>query len=255
MFNVKEILFFVVVLVSNIIQCITGFAGTVLAMPFSLMLVGYDTAKPILNLLGIVVSLGVVTINRKALNKKEFIRIIVTMLSGMVGGFLITRVFSVSPAFLYKLLGVIVIGFMCLGCHHSFSKKYKERQEKKRQEGKQKTNVWSFAVLVIAGIVHGMFSCGGPLMVVYASEHLKGRDEFRVTVSATWCVLNSIILFTDVKAGLFNPHTVALTLVSVGLLFLALFIGNLIFRHMNKRWFMIITYVLMGISGVSLLIK
>ena len=133
--------------------------------------------------------------------------------------------------------------------------KYKERQEKKRQEGKQKTNVWSFAVLVIAGIVHGMFSCGGPLMVVYASEHLKGRDEFRVTVSATWCVLNSIILFTDVKAGLFNPHTVALTLVSVGLLFLALFIGNLIFRHMNKRWFMIITYVLMGISSVSLLIK
>ena len=255
MFSFKEILFFVVVLVSNIIQCITGFAGTVLAMPFSIMLVGYDTAKPILNLLGIVVSLGVVTINRKALNKKEFLRIILTMLCGMVGGFLITRGFSVSPVFLYKLLGVIVIGFMGLGCYHSFSKKYKEKQEKRQAENKQKTSVWAFAVLVIAGVVHGMFSCGGPLMVVYASEHLKGRDEFRVTVSATWCVLNSIILFTDVKAGLFNTHTVVLTGVCVFLLFAALFIGNLIFRHMNKRWFMIITYVLMGISGISLLVK
>ena len=170
MFSVKEILFFVVVLVSNVIQCITGFAGTVLAMPFSLMLVGYDTAKPILNLLGIVVSIGVVTINYKALNKKEFLRIIGTMLVGMVGGFLITRFFNVSPAFLYKLLGVIVIGFMGLGCYHTFSKKYKEKQEKARKEGAKKPNVWSFAVLVLAGIVHGMFVCGGPLMVVYASE-------------------------------------------------------------------------------------
>ena len=255
MFNVKELLFFFVVLVSNIIQCITGFAGTVLAMPFSIMLVGYNTAKPILNLLGIVVSIGVVTINHKALNKKEFGRIILTMLVGMVGGFLVTRFFSVSPNLLYKLLGVIVIGFMGLGCYHTFSKKYKEKQEKAHSENKEKTSVWSFVVLVIAGVVHGMFSCGGPLMVVYASEHLKGRDEFRVTVSATWCVLNSIILFTDVRAGHFDSRTLLLTGVSVVILFAALFIGNLIFRHMNKRWFMIITYILMGISGVSLLIK
>ncbi len=255
MFSVKEFLFFFVVLVSNIIQCITGFAGTVLAMPFSIMLVGYTTAKPILNLLGIVVSIGVVTINYKALNKKEFFRIILTMLVGMAGGFLLTRFFDVNPNLLYKLLGVIVIGFMGLGCYHSFSKKYKEKQEKALRENAQKTSVWSFAVLVIAGIVHGMFSCGGPLMVVYASEHLRGRDEFRVTVSATWCVLNSIILFSDVRAGYFDSKTMLLTGVSIVILFAALVIGNIIFRHMNKRWFMIITYVLMGISGVSLLIK
>ncbi len=255
MFSVKELLFFVVVFVSNVIQCITGFAGTVLAMPFSIMLVGYDTAKPILNLLGIVVSAGVVFINRTALNKKEFLRIIGIMLVGMCGGFLVTRVFTLNPAVLYKLLGLIVIGFMCLGCYHSFSKKYREKQERAARENQKKPGVWSLAVLVIAGIVHGMFSCGGPLMVVYASEHLKGRDEFRVTVSATWCVLNSIILFSDVRAGCFNSRTLLLTAVSIGILFAALFVGNLIFRHMNKRWFMIITYVLMGISGVSLLIK
>ena len=34
----NEILFLVVIFLSNIIQCITGFAGTVLAMPFSVML-------------------------------------------------------------------------------------------------------------------------------------------------------------------------------------------------------------------------
>lgn len=38
--NLKSIRFFIVVFISNVIQCITGFAGTVLAMPFSIMLIG-----------------------------------------------------------------------------------------------------------------------------------------------------------------------------------------------------------------------
>ena len=54
---IKNILFLIVVFLTNIIQCITGFAGTVLAMPFSIMLVGYDVAKPILNVLGLLASI------------------------------------------------------------------------------------------------------------------------------------------------------------------------------------------------------
>ena len=49
----KKILFLLVVFLTNIIQGITGFAGTMLAMPPSVMLVGFDTAKPILNALGL----------------------------------------------------------------------------------------------------------------------------------------------------------------------------------------------------------
>lgn len=49
----KYPLFFLIIFLTNIIQGITGFAGTILAMPPSLMLVGYNTAKPILNVLGL----------------------------------------------------------------------------------------------------------------------------------------------------------------------------------------------------------
>ncbi len=56
----QKILFFIVILISNIVQCITGFAGTVLAMPFSILLVGYDVAKPILNIVAIAVSVIIV---------------------------------------------------------------------------------------------------------------------------------------------------------------------------------------------------
>ena len=47
------ILFLLVILLTNIIQGITGFAGTILAMPPGLMLVGYPVAKPVLDVLGL----------------------------------------------------------------------------------------------------------------------------------------------------------------------------------------------------------
>lgn len=251
MLDGKDILFLIIIFVSNIIQSITGFAGTVLAMPFSLMLVGYNTAKPILNVLSIIISLGVIGTNHKYLNKKEFFKIIAIMLVGMVGGYFITKQFDISPGLLYKLLGSIVLIFMCIGVFNSYSERYR----KKKKETNAKTDILAYIVLIFAGIVHGMFVCGGPLLVVYASEKMKGREEFRVTVSAVWAVLNTFILFSDIKDGYFNPKLFILLGIAVVILFGALWVGNIIFRHINKKWFMIITYVLMGISGLSLLLK
>ena len=131
MIDGKDILFLIVVFISNIIQSITGFAGTVLAMPFSIMLIGYNTAKPILNVLSIVISLGVIGTNHKHLNKKEFFKIIGIMMVGMVGGYFITRQFHVNAAMLYKLLGIIVLSFMLIGVFNSFSEKYRKKKSRK----------------------------------------------------------------------------------------------------------------------------
>lgn len=57
--------FFLVILLSNIIQGITGFAGTILAMPPSLMLVGYNTASRMLNVLGLLSGIYVFAGHRK----------------------------------------------------------------------------------------------------------------------------------------------------------------------------------------------
>ena len=65
-------LFYIVVLLTNIIQGITGFAGTILAMPFGIMLVGFDTAKPILNVLGILAGIYVAVFNFRKIRWKEF---------------------------------------------------------------------------------------------------------------------------------------------------------------------------------------
>ncbi len=41
----KDIIFLIVLFIANVIQAITGFAGTVLAMPASMFLLGVDKPR------------------------------------------------------------------------------------------------------------------------------------------------------------------------------------------------------------------
>ena len=86
--------FFLVILLSNIIQGITGFAGTILAMPPSLMLVGYDTAKPVLNVLGLLSGIYVFAGHRKHVCWGELKKIVAVMAAGIVGGIFLKGFFA-----------------------------------------------------------------------------------------------------------------------------------------------------------------
>lgn len=241
----KDILFLAVVFLTNIVQCITGFAGTVLAMPFSLMLVGYDVAKPILNVLGILASIWVVAFTFKHINKKEFAKIVVTMFAGMAAGIYLKGYFVNNTSLLYKTLGVIVIIFAVMNAAKFYMKK----------EDRELPAIVSAILLIISGAVHGMFVCGGPMLVTYANAKMKDKDEFRSTLSASWIVLNTIIAVTDYTSGYFTLPTLKLMAFAIMVLIAALVVGNLIYKKMSRSVFLQLTYLLMLISGISLIVK
>ncbi len=243
----RQVIFLIIVLLSNVVQCITGFAGTVLAMPFSIMAVGYAVAKPILNVLGLAASFAIAVPNYKQVNYKELAKMLGGMLAGMVIGVLINRHFSLSDdeALICRILGVLVILFAIYNAVRHFRK----------TDDKKLPAVVNLFVLVSAGTVHGIFVCGGPLLVTYASSKMTDKDEFRSTVSASWILLNGLIALWDYRAGYFTPPTVRLTLISIAVLAAALLIGKIIYKKLNKEVFLILTYVLMLISGISLLAK
>ena len=79
-------LFILLVLLTNIIQGITGFAGTVLAMPFAILMFGIDTAKPVLTVLTTLACLMVVCRSWRSIAWKEFGRMFVLMFIGVFAG-------------------------------------------------------------------------------------------------------------------------------------------------------------------------
>lgn len=242
----KYCLFLIVVLLSNIVQGITGFAGTILAMPPSLMLVGYDLAKPILNVLGLLSGVYVFFTHGKSVNWKEVKKIALIMIIGIISGIYLKTFFIGKEQILYKLLGIFVI---CLSIQ-GFYKLYKKNCEEKEQSTKG-----AFALLISAGVVHGMFVCGGPLLIGYLSKKLKDKVSFRATISTVWIILNSIIMFDDVRLGLWNTGCIKLLIISIPFLILGMFVGAKLYSRMSQELFMKITYILLMISGISLFIK
>ena len=243
--TVQTLLFLLVVFLSNIVQCVTGFAGTVLAMPFSVMLVGIDTAKPILNLLGFAASVGVAGKFHKQINKRELLLILGVCLPGMIAGWFLKNYLSGYGSLLLKLLGVLVILFAAMNFFLFLTKKDVFR--------KYSAVGWIF--LILGGLVHGMFVCGGPLIVSYASVRLRETNELRATLSAVWIVLNGVLLIADIAGGIFGKETLLLSGISLAVLAAALLLGNMIAAKMKRNAFLILTYALMFISGISLLLK
>ena len=270
--SIRIFLFLLVVLFANIMQTITGFAGTVLAMPFSIILIGSDLSRLILNILGLLASLGVAVINFKSINWKEVIKICVIMLVGMVAGYLILGYAQISKQILLIILAAFVLLFTIIGCYTTFIKKEKvqdapvvvsENGEVQQGEVTFKEPIYKeillYAILVVSGVVHGMYVCGGPLLIIYATKKLKGKDEFRSTLSFVWVVLNIVNLVRDIIAGNFaiinSIESIAALVMAIFLLIAAISIGTLLARRMDKKKFMIVTYVLMAISAISLILN
>lgn len=235
----KEIIFLFVLFVANVIQAITGFAGTVLAMPPSIYLLGMDNAKVVLNVMALLSGLMIAVMSYHHMNKKEVIKICVCMVEGMAIGIQICKTVP-SEQILLIIYGVIIllIAGKNLLCH------------------RQRTLPKAFllVILLLAGVIHGMFVSGGALLVVYAAQVLKEKEEFRATLAPVWVVLNSILLVSQVRQGVFTEGNIRLILISIIPLFMATWLGKKLVKKVSQKVFLNLTYVLLLVSGLSLIL-
>lgn len=235
----KDVMFLVVVFLTNIIQGITGFAGTVLAMPPGIFLQGIDTAKMVLNILGILASLWIVSVSYKDINWKEVKKILFFMVIGTALGMKIFTLLSLE--FLLKIYAIFIILMALKGI---FIK------------GEMKTPEWVLVgVILLAGVIHGMFVSGGPLIMIYVAKKLKSKSSFRATLAIVWIVLNTYLAFSHYNQGIFTSENLKLLYLSIPPFALGMIVGNILHHKMSQATFLKLSYILLSISGVALIAK
>ncbi|MCS7461211.1 sulfite exporter TauE/SafE family protein [Paenibacillus doosanensis] len=235
--------FFAIVFISNMIQGITGFAGAVIAMPFAVLLIGLETSKQVINVLGILASIWIVMKSYRHIIWNEFFKILITMLIGLIAGLLLYHVLPFKWLLIILPFFIMFVGFRGLYLQ-------KKGGGSEKDIGKWSANI----LLLLAGVVHGLFVTGGPLLVIYATKRLKNKEEFRATLSMIWIVLNSIIAAESVWKGDFTPQFNHFLLLSILPLVIGTVIGSIFHKKMSQHLFMTISYTLLIISGASLLV-
>lgn len=236
--TVRDALFMLVLFLANTVQAITGFAGTVLAMPFSILLIGATDAKVVLTIMALVSCLWIALRSHTSVNTRELARMTGFMALGMAAGCAIYAVCPADP--LQKVYGAIIVAIAAKNLIRPTTGTLPR---------------WAMvAVLLAAGVMHGMFVSGGALLVVYAAMALRGKDEFRATVSAVWVVLNTVMLATQLAQGQVTARCLTLTAVALPALAFAVALGGALQRRLDQRRFLTLSYALLLVSGASIVV-
>ena len=106
-----------------------------------------------------------------------------------------------------------------------------------------------------AGVLHGIFATGGPLLVIATSRLNLGKDAFRSTLPLIWSSMNIVLVITYIKAGIFNETTVKATLLLLPFALGGFFIGEYIHKKINEKHFKTLVSLLLIASAVAMIIK
>lgn len=234
----KTLLFLLVVFGSNVIQAITGFAGTMLAMPPSCLLIGVDQARAILNVLGLLSSLFILVRDYRYVDLHELKKISIGMGGGILIGLILLK--TVEMPALLTAYGLLIVAIALI------------RLSGRRTAALPDWACWP--MLAAAGVIHGMFISGGSLLMVYAAAALPEKRSFRATLSAVWVLLNSFLMFSHVRSGLFHTGTWLMLLYCIIPLIFAIRLGTWLHKRVKQSSFLKLTYFLLLISGIFIIV-
>ncbi len=250
--SVIVILVFVIFL-ARWLESIMGFGGTVLSLPILAILIPdmhiTGVLVPVLALGNIVCCTGIVYVGRHEIVWREYGIIILYMGIGVPAGFWAA---GVAPEVILRLiLGVFVfIVAVANLIQMALNDGHGDDDDTPLFE-----RICLRALVVGAGVIHGMFTTGGPPLVIYAARALKSKGLFRVTLAMVWLTLNVIIVSGWFLDGRIQAVAWPLAGITVPFIILAVFIGDHFHHRMPEQLFRKAAYVLLLVSGGSLIYK
>ena len=237
------LLFGLVAMLTHIIEGVTGFGATVLGMPFAILLLGVEIAKPVLTLYALLLCLYIFIRNIHLVRWDSYLKMMGALLIGLPMGI---AVYNYLPQnILLTILAVFMILVSIRGMLIAFDILQKTSQIAE----------WIALIFVwIGGVIHGAYSSGGPLIIIYATEKIKDKSEFRATLCLIWVTLNTIILSQMALAGQLTKQVWEVSLYGIPFLIGGTIVGNIAHHKLNESVFTKLTYTILLVTGIVMLV-
>ncbi|MBQ5951364.1 MAG: sulfite exporter TauE/SafE family protein [Lachnospiraceae bacterium] len=112
----------------------------------------------------------------------------------------------------------------------------------------------SFAIVAVAGVFEGLFSIGGPLMVIYFLQRTEDTREYLGTLQFFFLIITVCNTALRVAEGILRPeHFPVIALCCAGVAAGSL-IGGLVVDRLDQKVLRRITYAAIGLAGLYYLI-
>jgi uncharacterized membrane protein YfcA len=226
---------------STLTRSTLGFGDALIAMPFLAVLLGMQTAAPLVALVSTLISLMILVRNWHIVDLHMTWRLIMAAAGGVpVGLFYLTRV---PEPITQMLLGCLLIGF----CLYNLQ----------RSPGSQRrvSHHAAYAFGFAAGVLGGAYNTVGPILVMYG--HLRGwpPEQFRATLQGCFFPAYGSIVIGHSLAGLMTPQIVQYFVLSLPLICLAIYLGGRLHASISPARFARYINMALLIIGVVLCVR
>jgi uncharacterized membrane protein YfcA len=236
--------FAAVVALAFSVEATAGFGATMIAVALGVHLFPLGKLLPVFVPLNVLVSSWLAIRGRHFVDRRLLlVRILPRMGIGLVVGLLIFE--SVPHELLRRVFGVFVIGLASLELL---------RIARGRQNDPGVAPCAAPVALVGAGVIHGMFSTGGPLVVWALGRSLTGKRAFRATLACVWLVLATSLSLAYTANDRIDAGSLRATAALVPVVVVALSLGEWAHHRLDERRFRVFVYVLLLGAGVSSLL-
>lgn len=109
----------------------------------------------------------------------------------------------------------------------------------------------SNVVVALAGVVHGAYATGGPLLVYAVGRELP-KKEMRATLSVVWLVMDGALMAGFAADGTYSLATLQPLLLVPIALPIGVMLGELAHRKVDEHRFKLGLFALLFLAGLSL---
>lgn len=106
----------------------------------------------------------------------------------------------------------------------------------------------------ISGILGGLFSMGGPPIVLYLLQATADKTVYFATLQAHFAVTNLYTTATRALSGIITPRVLAWFAVAVAASLTGNYIGGKVFDRLDSEKMKKLVYLVMIVSGITMLI-
>ena len=242
----KEILSALVIFTTHMLEGITGFGSTVLALPFLNVALGLRLTVQLLCVLSWSMALYIIIRSWKDILWKEFLFILLWAGLGLPVGIWL---FDYLPAeILCIMLGIFMVFVGVRGVIATC-------KTQTAIAGAKRTILMKI-LLFAGGVIQGAFGSGGPFVVIYAARALPEKRVFRVTLSLLWLSTNSgRLIYWLIRGELANAALGNALLWAFPVMLAGVMLGDYLHNKVSERNFKIGVYAVLVISGLFMAVN
>jgi uncharacterized membrane protein YfcA len=230
---------FLIIFLAIFTQSLTGFGLALVSMPLLTVILGIQTAAPLVALIGLVTELVLLIYFREALNLQVVWRLALASVVGVPIGVLVLQ--RVDESLVLAFLGLVVAGYALYALMNF-------RLPAVQQAG------WAYGAGFLAGILGGAYNTSGPPVIIYG--HCRGWSPaaFKGNLQGFFLLNTVVILISHFLAANFTPLVWQYSLVALPAAALGIVAGLGLDKRINPVTFRKIVLVALLLLGVWLIL-